>query len=336
MKVLILGGTGLISTAITRQLVSRDDMQVTLFNRGQRPPRFPADRVTYIHGDRHEYTHFEAQMTAAGDFDCVIDMICFTPDEAASTVRAFRGRTNQLIFTSTVDVYRKPASRYPITEDEARRGNNSYGSNKILCEDIFFEADSAGDFKTTIIRPAYSYGEGGKIVDTFGWGTSFIHRLREGKPLIVHGDGSSFWVACHVDDVARTYVEAISNPVTYGRAYHVTGEEWLTWDRYYQILAEALNIPAPKLAHIPTDLLAEMAPEHSGAVVTNFFGNNIFDNTAARRDLNFRYTISWREGAQRTVAWLDENGQIDTEDAFQDRIILAWEAARQVAIQRML
>lgn len=325
MKILILGGTGLISTAITRELLVRGD-DVTLFNRGRTAARFP-DGAQFIYGERNDFPAFEGQMAGAGRFDCVIDMICFRPEQAESAIRAFSGCTDHFIFCSTVDVYSKPANRYPIVEDEPRRGNNDYGRNKIICEDAFLEAHNRGDFPVTIIRPAMTYGEGRGIVAFSGWTTRIFDRLLQGKPILTHGDGSALWVACHVDDAAHSFVHAAGKDDTFGRAYHVTGEEWLTWDRYYQIAAEAIGAPPPKLVHIPTDLLFRIAPDKAALCRENFFGNNIFDNTAARTDLDFRYTITWRDGVRRAYDWLKANGQIESSDAdpFEDNMIAAWE-----------
>lgn len=325
MKILIIGGTGLISTPLTSQLL-REGHEVTLYNRGRTKARIPSGTRT-IYGDRKQYTAFEQQMHEAGSFDCVIDMVCFLPEEAESAVRAFEGRVGQFIFCSTVDVYAKPASRYPIVESEMLRGGNAYGQNKVLCENIFSQAQQRGDLATTIIRPAMTYGEGRGIVDWVGWSTRIFDRIRKGKPIIVHGDGSALWVACHVDDAARAFAHAVGNPTAFGKLYHVTGEEWLTWNRYYQLVAEAMSAPEPDLVHIPTDLLAQAAPKRSQTVVTNFQGNNIFDNSAARTDLDFRYTIPWLEGVRRTLAWLDAQGAIDNsdDDPFDDRLAEAWQ-----------
>ena len=326
MNVLIVGGTGLISTAISRQLLERG-VELTLYTRGQTPARFP-DAARVVTGDRYDFATFEAQMQALGRFDCVIDMICFKPPQAESAIRAFAGRTDQYIFCSTVDVYAKPADRYPITEASARRGDNDYAGNKILCEDLMTEAHARGELPVTIIRPGFTYGEGGGVLDVFGWTTRVIDRLRKGKPIIVHGDGSSLWVACHVDDAAHAFVTAAGDAQTLGKAYHVTGEEWLTWNRYYQQLAEAAGAPAPTLVHIPTDLLAMIDPKRALSTVTNFQGNNLFDNSAARTDLDFHYTIPWREGVERAIRWLDENGRIENSnnDPFEDRVLAHWQA----------
>lgn len=327
MRVLIIGGTGLTSTAITRLLVDRGD-DVVLYNRGQTDAPIP-EGLDQIHGEPTDYAVFEEQMDEAGGFDCVIDMVRFRPEDAQSAVRAFRGHIGQFVFCSTVDVYTKPADSYPVVESHSTEAPvGDYGQNKALCERILMEADGRGDFPVTIVRPAYTYGEGAGILHTFGWSTTFLDRVRKGRPIVVHGDGSSFWVACHRDDVGRAFVAAAGNPETFGKAYHVTGEEWMTWDQYVRDVARAIEAPEPDIVHVPTDVLTRLLPEQAAWCGINFQFNNIFDNTAARRDLNFRYTVPWVEGVRRTVAWLDEHDGIGdcADEPWHDRLIETWRA----------
>ncbi len=326
MNILIIGGTGLISTGITRLLVERGDT-VTLYNRGKRAADMPGTRQMV--GDRKDYAAFEAQMAQAGTFDAVIDMIAFVPEEVESAIRAFKGRTGQYVFCSTVDVYTKPAARYPVTEDAERQPLPSfpYALNKAKCEFILEDAPARGDFAVTTIRPAWTYGEGGALLHPLGWNSYFLDRLRKGKPVIVPGDGTSFWAACHRDDVARAFVGALGNPAAFGQSYHATGEEWLTWDAYHRIVAEALGAPTPTLVHIPTDLLGAVAPKTAEWCVENFHFNNVFDNAAARADLGFAYTIPFAEGARRVIAWQEAYGGFANSDdfPFYDAILAAWE-----------
>lgn len=324
MKILIIGGTGLISTAITKQLLARGD-SVTLFNRGKTPARLPpgaSPRV--IVGDRKDYAAFEDRM-AGETWDAVIDMIGFVPDDEASALRAFRGRVGQFIFCSTVCVYGGEVTKLPTAEDEPRTPTASYGRNKVACEDLLMDAYRSEQFPATIMRPSHSYGEGGTIIHSLGWGTAYLDRVRKGKPVVVHGDGQGLWVSCHVDDVARGFVRAMGNPKAIGQAYNVTGEGWPTWNDYNRGVAEAMG-SAVEMVHIPTDVLGRVAPKRAQSTVDIFQYNSVFDNTKARRDLGFEQTIGWIEGVKRTVAWLDANGRIENsdDDPFDDRLIAEW------------
>jgi len=330
MKILIIGGTGLISTPLTGYLLSRGDT-VTLYNRGDTVSRVRSG-ATLLRGDRQRYAEFENQMHRNGPFDCVIDMVGFEPEDAESAVRAFAGRIAHYIFCSTVDVYRKPATRLPYTEEEGYGGLNSYGKKKVACERILLAAHARRDFAVTIIRPAYTYGPGRTLLYPVGSAASYMDRILAGKPIIVPGDGNSLWVACHADDVARAFSAAVGNARVFGRVYHTTGEEWMTWNRYHEGVAEALGAPPSELVHIPTDLLLKIVPDRAASVADNFQFNNIFDNRAAQADLNFRSTISWVEGVKTVAAWLKNNpASVTPEEALlDDRIINAWRNAANV------
>ncbi len=339
MKILIIGGTGLISTRITQQLLARGD-DVTHYNRGKRGSGFGGaplgGEVETIVGDRTDYVAFEKQMADAGRWDCVMDMVGFAPDDARSAVRAFAGRCNHFVFCSTVDVYAhpQPMGALPYTEDAPRHGLNAYAAQKVECERVFEAAQVDGKLDVTMIRPAATYAEGAGILDSLRGRKTYIDRLRKGKPIVVHGDGQSLWCSCHADDVARAFVNAAGNAVAIDKAYHTTGEEFLTWNQHHQVVAQAIGAPEPKLVHIPTDALAQLLPSEALSdaahwTQTNFQFNNVFDNSAAKRDLGFRYTVRWEEGARRLVNWLDANGRIEDSDAdhFDDNLVAAWQAA---------
>lgn len=326
MNILIIGGTGLISTATTRELVARGE-RVTIYNRGETDLAVP-DGVARISGDRTDCAAFEGRMRDMAPFDCVIDMICYHPDEAESAVRAFAGRTKHYIFCSTVDVYTKPARQYPIREDAERNPSPAfpYAWDKGRCEAILQAAHECGDLPLTIIRPAYTYGEGRGMLHLWGGATTYLDRIRKGKPIIVPGDGQNLWASCHRDDVGRAFAAAAGKMTTVGRDYHVTGEEWMTWNQYHQRVAATMDAPEPTLVHIPTDLLRAVAPERAMLVAENFQFNNIFDNTAAHADLGFRQTIPFADGVRRIVAWLDAHHRIADSgaDPYDDRLIAAW------------
>jgi nucleoside-diphosphate-sugar epimerase len=314
MNILIIGGTGLISTPVSRQLLEAGH-KLTLVNRNQTDIRFNGD-FSLIRADRNNLAAFEEKLAATGPFDSVIDMICYKPEQAESIIRALSGKVGQFIFCSTVDVYTKPPATFPVLESHPRESLSDYGREKAACEDLFMATHHAGHFPVTILRPASTYGEGGPIIHSLGSGTYFLDRLRQGRPIIVHGDGESLWSSCHVDDVARAFVSAVGNETTYGKAYHLTGEEWQTWNQYHQRLASAIGAPKPNIVHIPTDFLVRISPENAMNTFLNFQYTNIFDNTAAKQDLDFQVTVDWLSGSKRAYDWLEEQQRIDSWQSF--------------------
>jgi len=321
MRILIIGGTGLIST-YTTHLLSQQGEQVVLYNRGQSSYPSPPS-VTTLHGDRTDYPAFEAQISSAGAFDVVIDMIAYKPEDGESVVRAFRNKIGQFIFCSTVDVYKKPATRYPYTEQEIYGGLNEYSRHKVVLEKTLLAAEKEGAFPLTIIRPAYTYGEGRGPIHPVSW-DACLDRIRKGKPVVVHGEGQSLWACNHASDVGRTFAVACGNQKTFGQAYHVTGEEWLTWDQYFQQIADALGTVCPRLVHIPSSFLAQVGIT---ICVENFQFDNIFDNSKAHRDLEYQYTIPWQEGVRRMAKWFEDHGKWPYCDGypFEDRLIEVWD-----------
>lgn len=324
MNVLIVGGTGLISTPITRALLERGDT-VTLLNRGRASREF-VGQAGQIVCDRRDSADFERLIAEAGRFDCAIDMVCFTRDEAESAVRALAGRCEQFVLCSTVDVYARPTMQYPYREGDALSALSEYGRGKIACERVLEQAHADGAFQLTVLRPAHTYCDTGTIVHSMGWSPALLDRIRRGKPLIVHGDGQSLWTSAHAEDVAAGFVGALGNTRAYGRAYHLVGEEWLTWNAYHQVVADALGAPLPELVHVPTDLLSRVAPRSAVVCWANFQYCNIFDSSAARSDLGYAQRITVRRGFERVVRRLEADGAIPDSDGEPgyDAVIEAW------------
>lgn len=334
MKVLIIGGTGIISTPISRALAAQG-CDVLLYNRGSHP----IEGTRQITGDRFDRAAFAQQMddvlAREGRFDCVIDMILFHPDDLPDVIRAFGGRVGQYIFCSTVDVYTKTRSGYPIGEDFARDPNPAfeYAYNKALLEKGLEDAARQGAFPLTIFRPAATYNDASAPIAALGPGLALLRRMRQGKPVIVLGDGNGIWASTYCDDVAAAFTAAAGNPAAFGRAYNVTGEEWMTWKTYYRAAAAALGAPEPEFVPIPAGLLARITRGAANWSDWNFQYNNIFDNALARADLGYRYTLPWAEGAARMAAYHDRLGAIDAAPPFPlyDRVVEAWkEHARRL------
>ncbi|SFR52070.1 NAD-dependent epimerase/dehydratase family protein [Halogeometricum limi] len=326
MHVLVVGGTGLISTGITRQLVDAGH-EATIVTRGETTADVPD--VREVRADRTEYEAFERRMRELDPApDAVIDMVCFSAEDAESAVRAFENRVDRFVFCSTIDVYHRPPPKNPVTEDAPRNPPVSdYAAGKTAAEDVLFGAD--GDvFDVTVLRPWNTYGEGGTLVHTLGTDSSYVSRIREGRPIVVHGDGTSLWGPCHRDDVARAFVGAVEADAetVAGEAYNVTSEQTMTWNQYHEHVANALDAPAPDLVHVPTHVLRSVAPDRTRMLRDHFRYSTVFDNEKAKRDLGFEYTVDFETGVRRTVEWLDDHDAVEEPDGrtFSDRLAAAW------------
>jgi nucleoside-diphosphate-sugar epimerase len=331
MKILIIGGTGNISTPITRMLQGKGH-DLTLFNYDQIRPEWLLPEVRVISGNRKDLHLFESQIFIDGNYDCVIDMICFEPEDAVIDAVLFKGHTKQFIFCSTVDVYPKTPDRYPVNEDLEIGALPSfqYAWKKVECEKTLWQAHRRGDFQLTVLRPAATYNESWSPgVHSFGGQTYHLDRIRKGKPIIMHGDGTSIWVAAYRDDTASAFVAAAGNETAFGQAYNVTGDELMTHNRIWKTIARVMNAPEPDFVYIPSLLLANLAPVEALWCRENFMHNNIFDNSKAKRDLGFRYTVSYEEGVKKCIDFLTRHNLIENCDnyPFYDQIIQKWRNA---------
>jgi len=327
MKILLIGGTGQISTSVTQLLLARGHA-VAHLNRGQTTTHGrAAPGVRTLTGDRKNFPAFEAQMQAGEMWDCVIDMICYFPAEAESLVRTFRGKTKHLILTSTVDVYARPQPTHPIRDEAPRGGVSAYGKAKVLCEDIVLGAGVRGDFGATVLRPVHTVNNTGRIHNSIGKAdTRLFDRYTRGLPVVVHGDGSSLWTVCHADDAAVAYAGAVCNARSFGHSYHLPGPESIAWNDFHRRAAAAIGAPAPTLVHIPTDILHQLAPDRAAISVETFQFNNCFDSAAARTDLGFAPKISFEECVSRIHTHLAANKLIERaeSDDVYEKILNAW------------
>jgi nucleoside-diphosphate-sugar epimerase len=326
MKVLIIGGTGLISTGIVKALQERR-ADITVFNRGRTDDRL-GDDVKRLTGDRGDFPAFEHTVAAAGPWDVVIDMICFRPEEAASVLRACAGRCGHFIFCSTVCTYGNTQTIIPTTEETPQTPHSEYGRNKVACEKLFLQAHAAGQMPVTIIRPSHTYGPGGVIINNLHAEPSFLARLRAGRPIIVSGDGHGLWQSAYADDVGRGFAYAAANPRCFGQAYNAVADEVVTWDQYVLRTAAAIGAPVPRLVHLPSDFLVTVDPKRHVWLDEIFRFHGVYSNAKLKRDVpEFRLTMPFEEGVRHTVAWIDRHNPVPVlaADTLDDRLIAAWE-----------
>ena len=299
MRVLIIGGTGLISVGIVKHLLARG-ADITMFNRGKREASIPL-AVRQLVGDRNEFEVFERRF-ASEHFDVVIDMIAFTPAQAASDVRAFGGRCEHFIFCSTVCTYgvKIPATAV-VDESFPQEPISGYGRDKLACERIIADAGRGGAFGMTIIRPSSTYGPGSPMIDQLEPNPIAWDRVISGKPVMIAGDGLGLWNSTHRDDVGKLFAYAALNPKTYGKSYNATIQRVFTWRDYYREAAEALGTTA-KLVSMPADWIVARDPKRFQllAEITRYHG--AYTSAAAMADVpQFTCEIDFKTGFKETV-----------------------------------
>jgi nucleoside-diphosphate-sugar epimerase len=300
MNVLLIGGTGLIGTGIVKHLLGRG-ARVTLYSRHRSAGALPAG-VTQCLGDRSNEAEF-VKAFEASRYDVVVDMICFSPDEARSTVRAFSGRCEQLQFCSTVCTYGVEISPGVLVDETSpQRPISSYGRDKVACERIFERAHSARAFKVTILRPSHTYGPGGSLIDQLEGDSATWDRVARGLPVLCAGDGLGLWQSTHRDDCGKLFAHAALNPKTYGEAYNATRDEVLTWRGYYRAAARALDARA-ELIFVPASWLLARRPERFAFLreITQFHG--AYSSAKGKAHVpEFRAAVALEDGARETFA----------------------------------
>jgi nucleoside-diphosphate-sugar epimerase len=302
MKILFIGGTGKISTAVSEQAVAKG-FELYLLNRGQQQKN-PLGSHS-LTADINQPDMVRAELRDLR-FDAVVDWIAFTPEHIERDLALFKGRTRQFVFISTASVYQKPPTHYLITESTPLQNPFwDYSRNKIACEELLLRAYREEKFPVTIVRPSYTYNHYFPVaVGGFGCYT-LADRLKKGKPVIVHGDGTSLWVMTHAEDFGRGFLGLIGNQQAIGQAFHITSDEVLTWDQVYQTIAEALGVKA-NIVHIPSDFIVRVAPQLTGNLLGDKTWSTVFDNSKIKTFVpGFQAVIPFHEGIQRTVAWFD-------------------------------
>ena len=328
MKVLFIGGTGTISYSCSKLAIQKG-FEVSLLNRGKSTLREPLVGAELIYADIREP---DTVRQALGDrrFDVVIEFLAFNPDHIEVDLQLFRGRTNQYIFISSASAYQTPPEKLPVTEDTPLENPVwQYSRDKAACEARLMRAFQEEGFPVTIVRPSHTYDEG-YIPVTGRW--TFVDRMLQGKPVIVYGDGTSIWTMTHSSDFAKGFVGLFGKSEAIGQAYHITSDEWQTWNQIVGKLAEAVGVE-PKIVHVPSDLIAQFDPEWAEGLLGDKAHSFILDNCKIKALVpEFVCTVPFREGIARSVEFYRQHPELrvidakfnDTVDAILDSYAKAW------------
>jgi nucleoside-diphosphate-sugar epimerase len=338
MRVLFLGGTGIISTACTR-LAADVGMEVTLLTRGRRGGELPAGVKTIL----ADVADGLAVKRALGGmrWDAVVDFIAYGPEEIERDLELFRGVTRQYVFISSASAYQKPVGHYLITESTPLANPYwEYARKKIQCEERLLRAYREEGFPATIVRPSLTYGETQITLAVNSWAKSWtvVERMRQGKKVIAPGDGTSLWVITHNTDFAKGLVGLLGREQAVGHAFHITSDEVMTWDQYYRMVGAAAGVE-PRLVHLPVEYLGACVPEMLGGLKGDKAVSVVFDNSKIKRFVpGYCATVPFELGVRGTIRWFDaEVGRREVDEAAGarwDRLIEAWEWGMGEAVGR--
>lgn len=335
MKALFIGGTGTISMAITRLLALDPSWELYLLNRGTRTEELPEGVKTLTADINNEP---EAAKALEGmTFDCVCDFIGFVPAQLERDYRLFAGKTKQFMYISSASAYQKPLGDYRITESTPLCNPYwEYSRNKIACEEYLMKQYRENGFPVTIIRPSHTYDERNVPVGAHGDNGSWqvLKRMLEGKPVLVHGDGTSLWTVTYNTDFAKAFVGLMGNIHAIGEAYHITSDESVTWNQIYSIIADELGVPF-KPCYVPSDFLhAAGKYDFAGGLLGDKANTVVFDNSKVKRAVpGFTCTVRADQGLRRAVRHMVNTPALQREDpefdAWCDRIVAALEQAKE-------
>ena len=335
MRILIIGGTGTISSAITRQLAA-SGQDLWLLNRGTHKQEVPAG-VKQIVAD---ISNEEEVKRLLGDmqFDAVCEFIGFVPEQVERDIRLFKGRTRQYVYISSASAYNKPASNHVINEGTTLANPYwEYSRNKIACEELLMKEYRENAFPVTIVRPSHTYCERSVPVSVHGPKGSWqvLKRMIDGKPVVVQGDGSSLWTLTWNEDFARGFIGLLGNPKAIGEAFQIMSDESLTWNQVYKCVADALGV-AFHPYYVSSEFLAAVAPKEydfTGNLLGDKSVTVVFDCSKLKRVVpGFQATTRFHEGVRRCVAYLLSHPELQVEDeefdAWCDQVIAAQEQAK--------
>jgi nucleoside-diphosphate-sugar epimerase len=297
-------------------------IELHVLNRGSSTTR-PLPRDVRVH--RADVRDTAAVREALGglSFDAVVDWVAFTPDHVRSDLELFRGRTGQYVFISSASAYQTPPLRLPVRESTPLRNPYwQYSRDKIACEDLLTRAYRDEGFPVTVVRPSHTYD---RTLVPFDGGWTAVQRMREGRPVVVHGDGTSLWTLTHHEDFALGFVPLLGHARTLGEAFNIMSDDVLTWDQIARTLAAAAGVE-PHVVHVPSDAIAAADPQWGAGLLGDKAHSMVFDTSALRSVVpDFRPSITFEQGAREIVAWHDEDParQVvdDHLDAVMDRLV---------------
>ncbi len=334
MKILLIGGTGTISTAISQRLADLNH-ELYLLNRGNLNETLPS-HIQFIKADINNEKEAEEKLSGM-EFDAVCDFIGFVKPQLERDYRLFNGKTRQFVYISSASAYNKPPRDYVINEGTSLANPYwEYSRNKIECEEYLMKMYREKGFPVTIVRPSHTYCEKSVPFGVHGKNGSWqvIKRMLEGKPVIIHGDGTSLWTMTDSRDFAKGFIGLLGNPHTIGEAFQITSDETLTWNQIYKTIADCLKVKF-KPYYVSSAFLAAVSDyDFEGSLTGDKSNSVVFDNTKLKKAVpDFAPSIRFEEGVGRTLEYVLSHKECQVEDpefdSWCDKVINAMETAKK-------
>lgn len=334
MKALFIGGTGTISMAISKLLL-KNGWDLYLLNRGNRNvPEL--DGAHFICGDINNEDEISKKIDGMY-FDVVAEFIGFVPSQLERDYRLFKGKCGQFIFISSASAYQKPASSVVISEKTPLANPYwEYSRNKIACEDYLMKLYRDEGFPVTIVRPSHTYDERSVPLGVHGKNGSYqvIKRIKEGKPVIIHGDGLGLWTITHNSDFAKGFVGLMGNIHAIGEAVQIMSDETVTWNQIYSCIAKSLGVEL-KAVYVSSSFLASTSDyDFTGSLIGDKSNSVIFDCSKLKTLVpGFTATKRADQGIAETVEYVMSHKECQKEDPefdqWCDKIIAQMEVAKK-------
>ncbi len=324
MKVLMIGGTGIISSDIVLLAAQNKDIDLYVLNRGKNPSFLPPE-TKIIHGDIYDTDDMRRKLEGM-TFDVVCDFISYDTRALKAKLDLLQGRCGQFVFISSTAAYRKTDEFRVITEANATPGNLdwSYGYNKFLCEQML----AASGFNYTIVRPSYTYNN----IRFFNpytlnhWESwTIANRMLTGRPIVLPGDGMQLCTITHTTDFAKAFVGLWGNPRAMNEDFHITSGEYLTWRQIAEIQAAILGVDI-EFCLVEHEALCYELDWTATEKIRHTTGHDCYDSSKVRLAVpEFKCTTTFREGIARTIKFYQDNPEFqkihEWWDASFDRIV---------------
>lgn len=324
MKLLIIGGTGVLSSAVVDEALSKD-IDVTIINRGKKKNTIP-NSVHLIKADYRDEKLMRSKLDGL-HFDAVIDFICYNRKQISYSIDLLHTVADQYIFISTTCVYDTRESGIKFEESKKVLPDWDYSVNKWDCECYLQEQANKLGFNYSIVRPCITYDDTRipyGVMPLYGYHWTLCARILNDKPILRWGGGSTRWNMMRVEDFAIGVVGIVGNKKAYGEAFNLSGDNPYSWNDVLSVLSKELG-KAPIIFDLTSNEYQSCYPNKKGEIVGRSLDAIVSNEKIKMYVPDYRTTYSLEDGLRKTIqAYKEQQYQLGIDwiyDATIDRIV---------------